>query len=135
MVRLIALSGLVLFALQGVALGQGGTVQAFPPVVVQTVPASGSMAVDPSTREIRVTFSKDMLTNEMWSFVYANPAPFPKVAGDIYYLADKRTCVLPVALEPGKTYGIWINSEEHHAFRDTAGQPAIPYLLVFKTRD
>ena len=106
---------------------------AFPPVVVETVPAAGDHLVDPSLREIRVTFSKDMLTEEMWSFVYANPAPFPKRAGPIRY-EGKRTCVMPVSLEPGKTYGMWINSQSHNAFRDTNQQPAVPYLLVFKTK-
>ncbi len=102
--RLFTLAGLALFALQGGALAQGAVVAAFPPVVVQTVPASGAQAVDPSTREIRVTFSKDMLTHDMWSWVYASPAAFPEIAGPIHYLADKRTCVLPVALEPGKAW-------------------------------
>ena len=132
--RLIVVTALLLFTIQSVALEEGAVVGAFPPVVVQTSPSAGAMAVDPSTREIRVTFSKDMLTEEMWSFVYASPAPFPKIAGKVHYLADKRTCVLPVELEPGKTYGLWINSQEHDAFRDTSEKPAIPYLLVFKTR-
>ena len=74
-----------------------------------------------------------MLTKEMWSFVYANPAAFPKIAGPIRYV-DARTCVLPVALEADKTYGMWINSGEHTAFRDRGHQPAVPYLLVFETR-
>jgi hypothetical protein len=30
-----------------------------------------------------VTFSRDMMTEEMWSFVYANPAPLPKITGEI----------------------------------------------------
>ncbi len=105
------------------------------PVVVQTFPAAGDPDVDPSVSEIRVTFSKDMLTHEMWSWVRANPAPFPKIAGEVRYLKDRRTCVLPVSLEPGTTYGLWINSQEHTAFRDVYQKPAVPYLLVFKTRE
>ena len=81
-----------------------------------------------------VTFSKDMQTKEMWSFVYANPAAFPKIAGPIRYV-DARTCVLPVALERGQTYGMWINSKSHDSFRDLQHRPAVPYLLVFKTRE
>ena len=50
------------------------------------------------------------------------------------YLADKRTCVLPVKLEPGKTYAIWVNSEKFGNFKDTEGRPAVPYLLVFRTK-
>lgn len=105
----------------------------FPPVVVKTVPAAGAAGVDPALREVRVTFSKDMMTKEMWSFVYANPAAFPKIAGPIRYI-DARTCVLPVSLEPGTTYGMWINSKEHSSFRDVGQRPAVPYLLVFETR-
>lgn len=119
----------------GAGMAHGNSVPAgFPPVVVKTVPAAGDEGVDPKLREVRVTFSKDMMTKEMWSFVYANPALFPKIAGPIRYV-DKRTCVLPVALEAGRTYGMWINSREHDSFRDLRQQPAVPYLLVFKTRD
>jgi hypothetical protein len=67
--------------------------------------------------------------------VYAAPASFPEIRGEIHYLEDRRTCVLPVVLEPGKTYGMWINSQEHTSFRDRHQRPAIPYLLVFTTRD
>jgi hypothetical protein len=42
--------------------------------------------------------------------------------------------VLPVSLDAGRTYGLWINSKEHDSFRDKWQQPAVPYLLVFSTR-
>ena len=135
MLKISLAAGMVLFALQTSAVAGDALVEDFPPVVVQTSPTAGDEGVDPSAREIRVTFSKDMMTHEMWSFVYAKPAAFPKVAGQVRYLEDNRTCVLPVSLEPGKTYGIWINSQEHTSFRDTYQNPAIPYLLTFKTRD
>jgi len=131
--RLI-IAGMAVLALQTGAMAESATVEAFPPVVVQTFPTAGAQDVDPSIKEVRVTFSKEMLTEEMWSFVYALPAEFPKVAGEVRYLPDKRTCVLPVSLEPGKTYGIWINSKKHNAFRDREQNAAVPYLLVFKTR-
>ena len=135
MVKLSLAAGMVLLALQTSAVAGGAVVDAFPPVVVRTSPTAGNQDVDPSIREIRVTFSKEMMTHEMWSFVYARPAAFPETTGKVHYLADKRTCVLPVSLEPGKTYGIWINSQEHTSFRDTYQNPAVPYLLVFKTRN
>ena len=50
------------------------------------------------------------------------------------YLADKRTCVLPVKLEPGKTYAIWVNAEKFLNFKDPDDRSAVPYLLVFKTK-
>ena len=85
--REFTLIGLVLLALQGSALAGDPAIEAFPPVVVGTVPAAGEQSVDPATREIRVTFSKPMMTHEMWSFVYAKPATFPEIAGPIHYLA------------------------------------------------
>ena len=50
------------------------------------------------------------------------------------YLADKRTCVLPVRLEPGQTYAIWVNTDKFGNFKDTDGRSAVPYLLVFRTK-
>ena len=104
-----------------------------PPVVVKTVPEAGSDAVDPKTTEIKVTFSKDMADNS-WSWVQLSDESFPKTDGKPKYLADKRTCVLPVKLEAGKTYAIWINTEKFENFKDTDGRAAVPYLLVFKTK-
>ncbi len=110
------------------------TVDLMPPVVVKTSPPAGTKQVDPSLAELRVTFSKTMLTEEMWSFVKASPDSFPQIAGQPYYLKDRRTIVLPVKLARGRTYAMWINSAEHNSFRDRGSNPAVPYLLVFETR-
>jgi hypothetical protein len=48
--------------------------------------------------------------------------------GKIHYLKDKKTCVLPVKLEPGKTYVIWINSGKYNYFKDKDENSAIPYF-------
>ena len=53
---------------------------------------------------------------------------------DIHFEKDKRTCVASVKLEPGKTYAVFLNSPKFTSFRDIKGRPALPYLLVFKTR-
>jgi RNA polymerase sigma-70 factor (ECF subfamily) len=110
------------------------TVEAMPPSVVKTVPQAGDMAVDPALKEITVTFSKDMITDRMWSICQISKDSFPEGAGKIHYLADKRTCVFPVKLQPGKTYVLWFNRGKFNSFRDTANSPAVPYLLVFQTR-
>jgi len=110
------------------------TVKTMPPVVVKTVPQAGDTQVDPATEQVRVTFSKEMMAEQMWSWVQISDETFPEITGDIRYLTDKRTCVAPVKLEPGKTYVIWFNRGEHDSFRDTDGRPAVPYLLVFQTR-
>lgn len=111
------------------------SVQTMPPVVVETFPRAGDTNVDPAVSEIRVTFSKDMMTENMWSWVIHTEDSFPEIAGEVRYLPDGRTCVAPVKLYPGRKYAIWFNSPNyrHNAFRDQANNPAVPYLLVFET--
>lgn len=110
------------------------TVETMPPSVVKTVPRAGDTEVDPSLREVRVTFSKDMLTREMWSWCSQSPETFPEIDKTGIRYLDKRTCVLPVKLEPGKTYVIWINTRKFNYFKDTKRNSAVPYLLVFQTK-
>jgi RNA polymerase sigma-70 factor (ECF subfamily) len=112
----------------------GVSVQELPPVVVKTAPQSGDTEVDAAkVSEIRVTFSKAM-TDKSWSWTTLSKESFPKLAGKPHYDKDGRTCVLPVKLDPGKTYAVWLNSEKFHGFQDAAGHPAVPYLLVFETK-
>ena len=103
------------------------------PVVVKTVPEAGSVEIDPKLAEIKVTFSKEMRQGN-WSWVIVTKESFPEMKGQPRYEKDKRTCVLPVELKPGKTYGIWLNSEKFKNFKDTDGRIAVPYLLVFRTK-
>lgn len=109
------------------------TLESVPPVVVKTVPAAGADDVDPKVTEIKVTFSKDM-QDGTWSWASLSKESFPEMNGKPKYLDDKRTCVLPVKLEPGRTYAIWVNSEQFTNFKDADGRSAVPYLLVFKTK-
>lgn len=109
------------------------TVETAPPVIVKTFPESGAVNVDPKVTEIKVTFSKDM-RDGFWSWTMLAPETFPTVQGKPRYLEDKRTCVLPVKLEPGKTYALWINSDKLMNFKDPEGRSAVPYLLVFRTK-
>lgn len=121
-------------ALVPVTAAEEVSVATKPPVVVRTVPQAGDTNVDPALGEVRATFSKDMMTKEMWSWVMESKETFPTISGKVRYLNDKRTCVLPVKLEPGKTYVIWVNGRRFNSFRDTGNRPAIPYLLVFETK-
>jgi RNA polymerase sigma-70 factor (ECF subfamily) len=123
--------GLALFL--SAARSQEITIESAPPVVVKSVPEAGSDDVDPATTEIRVTFSRPMQDGS-WSWPTASKETFPKTEGKPRYLDDKRTSVLPVKLEPGRTYAIWLNSQRFRNFKGANGQPAVPYLLVFKTK-
>ena len=132
------LLGLLIATHAGIVLAGGGiSVQSMPPVVVESFPQAGDTKVDPAISEVRVTFSKDMMTNNMWSWVIHTKGSFPEIAGEVRYLADGRTCVAPVKLYPGRKYAIWFNSPNyrHNAFRDRANNPAVPYLLVFETSE
>ena len=110
------------------------SVKNMAPSVVKTVPQAGATDVDPALKEITVTFSKDMITDRMWSVCQISKETFPETAGKIHYLPDKRTCVVPVKLEPGKTYVLWFNRGQFNSFHDTGNNPAIPYMLVFETK-
>ena len=104
-----------------------------PPVVVETFPVSGARDVEPGEAEIRVRFSKEMADGS-WSWSTAWENSTPEFIGQPHYEADGRTCVVKVKLEPGQTYAFWLNSENFQNFKDQAGQPAVPYLLIFQTK-
>lgn len=103
-----------------------------PPVVVKTVPEAGSVGVDAALTEVRVTFSKRMQDGS-WSWSTWGEENFPEMTDQPHYLSDGRTCVMPVKLKPGKFYATWLNSNKFKNFKDADGQPAVPYLLTFKT--
>jgi hypothetical protein len=109
------------------------TVESVAPVVVKTVPEAGSKDVAAGAVEIKVTFSKEMADGS-WSWASAWKDSTPEVIGKPRYEADQKTCVLKVKLEPGKTYGYWINSQSFKNFKDRQGRSAVPYMLVFQTK-
>jgi hypothetical protein len=112
---------LLLTLISAVHADDAVSLAAAPPVVVKTVPESGTDGVD------------DMQDGS-WSWSTWGKDTFPQTTGKPHYLDDKRTCVLPVKLQPGKTYAIWLNSENFGNFKDAAGHTAVPYLLIFKTK-
>lgn len=132
--KILSLFSLLLMSAASCAFAQEITLDTARPVVTKCVPESGSTAVDPAITEIRVTFSKEMQPG-VWSWGMISKESYPGTSEAPRYLEDKRTCVLPVKLQAGKTYAVWINSEKLQNFKDTKGQIAVPYLLVFKTRD
>jgi hypothetical protein len=115
------------------ARAQELTLESYPPVVIKTVPEAGTSEVDASITEIRVTFSKAMQDGS-WSWAMASQQSFPEMAGKPRYDDARTTCVMPVKLQLGRTYAIWINTPKLLNFKDAKGQPAVPYLLVFKTK-
>ncbi len=101
-----------------------------PPRVVEFVPPTGSVDVDPELAELRVTFDQDMSTR---SFSWTGGGPsFPRTTGQPRWI-DARTCALPVALVPGRAYALGINGGSFTGFRNRGGEPAAPAELWFRT--
>src|SRR5438105_487661 len=94
-----------------------------PPVVVSTSPQAGVADVDPATTELKVTFSKDMKDGS-WAWAQMADDTFPHTTGKPHYLADHRTCVLPVKLEPGHAYVLLLNFPPFDSFTDVDGRKA-----------
>ena len=130
MLTLLLAGALCQFA-AGVSRAQD--IDSIAPVVVKTVPEAGTKDVAPGEVEIKVTFSKEM-TDQSWSWSSAWKDSVPESVGKPKYEADHKTCVMRVKLDPNKTYGYWINSQNFHGFKDTQGHTAVPYLLVFRTK-
>jgi hypothetical protein len=102
-----------------------------PPRVVSLQPANGAWDVDPATPLLRVTFDRPM--QEGWSWVTEGGDSFPPPAGEARF-ENERTAAMPVRLEPGRTYVVWLNSERYQMFRDRSGTPLPPFRWTFSTR-
>jgi hypothetical protein len=101
-------------------------------MVVIASPDNGEIDVDPATKEIRIEFDQPMHPRGR-SVVGGGPT-FPNIAGDMKWLPDGKTFVIPVTLEPDHAYQLNINSDTFKGFASKAGQPAESYPIQFKTR-
>ena len=104
-----------------------------PPRIVSTSPADGAKEVDPATAEVTVTFDRDMASGCTWN---GDGPDFPFLAGVNAFWRDRRTCVLPVKLQPGRSYRVGLNlfSPNFQAFCSVAGARALPTTINFATR-
>jgi hypothetical protein len=105
------------------------------PVVIETIPRDGELDVDADLEHITATFSEAM-DRDGWSWVTEVGRSAPSITGLPFYI-DETTTVLPVRLEPGTTYGIWVNSpddEELRKFTNNAGVSARAHRIRFTTR-
>jgi len=103
------------------------------PRVVSTSPQAFADDVSPDLTEITVTFDKPMM-NLSWSWVGGGQT-FPEIAGQPRYDRTKTTCTLPVKLEAGKFYWVGINSQKFKNFQTDKHIPAVPYVMLFATKN
>ena len=130
--KMIMVLGMCVSLSVGPTFAEDFTLQSAPPVVVKSLPESGTQAVPVTTKEIRVVFSKPMKLGT-WSWAMVSKESFPALTGKPRFLDDGKTCILPVKLEAGKTYSVLVNTQKLTGFQDEAGTPAMPYLIIFET--
>lgn len=133
----IGLPSLLLLAACSASDGDEGASDFAPdaPTVIETMPRDGDLDVDASLAAITATFSEAMDLGG-WSWVTEIGRSAPSITGLPFYL-DETTTVLPVRLEPGTTYGIWINSPddaELRHFTNPGGVSARAHRIRFSTR-
>lgn len=104
------------------------------PAVLETSPVVYANDVDPETTEISATYDQDMIQGNFAWVTITGDKNFPEINGKPRYI-DSRTCVLPVKLQPAKTYILMLNSGRFNSFMNTDGVPAKEFALIFATRD
>jgi len=102
------------------------------PRIVELDPPDGALDVEPGARLLRVVFDRPMA--EGWSWVTEGEESFPKRLGRASQSEDRREAYLPVELEAGRAYVVWLNSDQHLDFADPAGTPLPPFRWTFATR-
>jgi hypothetical protein len=129
--RMLALAAAILATLGLGAVTDAQTSANLAPRIIATTPKVGAKDVDPSLKEITVTFDRDMEGGMSWT---GGGPGFPKGhQGEGARWRDSRTCVLPVTLQPGHTYRVGINSMSYRNFRGTNGLPTAISAIFFTT--
>ena len=102
------------------------------PKIVETEPADGAKGVNPATRDLRITFNVPM--GEGFSWTGGGPA-FPTIPDGEQprWSRDRRTCIMPVALEPGRIYVVGVNGTHAVNFQSRWGVPLAPTTFTFTT--
>jgi RNA polymerase sigma-70 factor (ECF subfamily) len=100
------------------------------PAVVGMNPPNGTTGVSPYTNQLVVIFSEPMGGGFSWTGGGPN---FPETTGKPYWLADQKTCVLPVRLQPNWSYRVGLNSPSHKNFRSASGTPLQQVVWQFST--
>ncbi|MFH1147946.1 MAG: RNA polymerase sigma factor, partial [Pseudomonadota bacterium] len=50
-----------------------------------------------------------------------------------HWTEDRRTCILPVLLQPNRQYRLGLNSPSNRNFQSAAGVPLDPVIYTFRT--
>jgi beta-lactamase regulating signal transducer with metallopeptidase domain len=121
----------ICFATQGASKAIAARVRV--PKIVKMIPENGANDVSPSVKALRVTFDVPMGEGMSWT---GGGEQFPKIADGekAKWSGDDKSCILPVVLEPGKSYRLGINSLSHINFQSRWGVPLAPVEYRFETK-
>jgi hypothetical protein len=102
------------------------------PVVVTFDPPNGATDVSPSKTELRVTFNCPMAPGFSWC---GGGPQFPTITQNQkpWWTPDRKTCVLPVTLQPNWSYECGLNAPSFHNFKSESGVALVPVLYRFST--
>ncbi len=104
------------------------------PRVVRTEPAHAAVGVDPGTDLLVIEFSESMRPEGM--SLVGGGRSFPELTGDPKWSwATPTRLEIPVALQPGVTYRIGVNSNRYDSLRAVDGTPSVPFPWVFSTAE
>ncbi|MHC4423517.1 MAG: tetratricopeptide repeat protein [Planctomycetota bacterium] len=105
-----------------------------PPTVASTIPANFADDVSPTLNTISITFNQQMM-DKSWSWTRFDRSTYPKTTGRPYYDREKKICTLRVKLRPARVYLVGINCGKAKNFKNSSGEKAKAYALVFATAD
>jgi len=111
---------------------QASTRDTQAPRIVSIKPPIGAQDVSPGLTELRVTFNVPMQAGFSWT---GGGPQFPTIPDGKkpFWMEDRKTCVLPVALNPNTSYRLGLNSPSFKNFRSAQGVPLAPVVYTFKT--
>ncbi len=101
------------------------------PHVVRLTPPDGARDVSPDLEAIVIEFDKPMNPGGM--SIVGRPTDTPPSTERGHFEQDGRVFVLPVRLEPGRTYRFSINGIGYSGFRSAGGLPLDPVAVSFTT--
>lgn len=103
------------------------------PKIVNMFPKNNSKGVDPNIPQVVLLFDIPM----GGGFSFAQRSDQTAIDGEEgvppFWTADKKACVMPVKLKPGKTYEIMVNIPPFTSFRSVDGVEAEGVFYTFST--
>lgn len=102
------------------------------PSIVMIDPSNGATGIASIKKEIRVTFSVPMQAG--FSVTGGGPQ-FPSIpkGQQPYWTPDRKTCIIPVQLQPNHAYMCGLNSKSYRNFKSESGIALDPIIYQFST--